>query len=74
MGDRILRRRETAQRVGVHRDTLRRMVAEGRFPRPRVITPSVQGWPESVVDEWIRTRPEVEDEPKVPEGEEVRHG
>lgn len=49
MSERVLRVRETAQRMGIARSTLFRWVREGHFPKPNHYGPRLIGWPESVV-------------------------
>lgn len=66
MGDRWLNKKQAAAKLGVCRKTLWKWLRDGVVPRPRRITDAYQGWPESVLDEWIRTRPEVEDVPARP--------
>lgn len=44
MNERIVRQKEAAQRLGVHRNTLRRWIRIGRFPKPIMIGPRVVGW------------------------------
>ena len=56
MGDKVLRRAEVQQRVGMGRSTLYAAIAEGRFPRPVKLGVRAVGWVSSEVDEWIEAR------------------
>jgi prophage regulatory protein len=54
---RILRWREVAQRTGLSRPTIWRLVRAGTFPRPvQLSSPAAVGWIASEVDAWIATR------------------
>ena len=59
MNDRILRRPEVQNLVGLSRSSLYARIATGDFPRPIKLgganSRSV-GWPESVINEWIADR------------------
>ena len=65
--DRLLRPKECAKRLGVHRATLYRMEARGEFPKRVVLrrdsfgNPRISGWWESDVKAWVdaQTRKEV---------------
>ena len=52
--ERMLRADEVAERLGVSRTTLYKMVEEGSFPRARKIHTKARGWPLSVVIKWIQ--------------------
>ncbi|MGA8610303.1 MAG: AlpA family phage regulatory protein [Xanthobacteraceae bacterium] len=57
-GDRILRPRSVAERVGVCRQQLYQMVRTGELPPPVAICGTrAVGWLESSIDQWIKTRP-----------------
>ena len=49
----ILRPREAAARLGIHRTTLWRAVRRGELPPPLHITRGAVGWPESVLVEFL---------------------
>lgn len=55
--ERILRVREVCERLSISRSTLYAMINNGEFPAGIKITVQRVGWPESVVDNWIRSRP-----------------
>lgn len=59
MTERILRRPEVQQLVGLSRSSLYSRMETGDFPRPiRLGGPNSRsvGWPESVVQQWIADR------------------
>jgi prophage regulatory protein len=63
MTERVLRTPETQARTGLGRTTIWRMEKAGQFPRRRQIGNGIVGWLESEVDEFIRSRPVVDDKP-----------
>jgi len=62
MMDRLLRPKECAERLGIHRATLYRMEARGEFPKRVVLMrnryghPTVAGWWESEVEAWAEAQ------------------
>ncbi|WP_408232203.1 MULTISPECIES: helix-turn-helix transcriptional regulator [Paraburkholderia] len=58
MGERILRRDEVAQRLGVSVPTVVRWYLKGLMPSPVRIGPRSVGWTESTVDAFIASRKE----------------
>jgi prophage regulatory protein len=56
MADRILRRKATAERVGLHVRQLERLEAAGKFPRKVKVSDRASGWLESDVTAWIAAR------------------
>jgi len=57
MSDRILRRREVEQRVGLSRSTIYYWMQRGQFPKPIRLAPSnAVGWRESQIEQWIADR------------------
>jgi prophage regulatory protein len=60
MPDRILRARATARRAGFSRTTLYREIQRGTFPRPIRLSSGLTGWKESVVEEWLASRPQTD--------------
>ncbi|MFD1786521.1 helix-turn-helix transcriptional regulator [Sphingomonas floccifaciens] len=54
--DRILRRAEVCQLIGLSRSSLYLMMEEGRFPRPIRLGRRAVGWKARAVDEWINQR------------------
>jgi prophage regulatory protein len=57
MIDRILRRPEVEHCTGLSRATLYEEIAGGRFPRPVRIARRAVGWPKSLIDAWLASRP-----------------
>lgn len=58
MVERILRRREVEQRVGLSRSTLYYYIQRNEFPAPVRLGPRAVGWRESQIDRWIEERQE----------------
>ena len=54
--DAILRAAAVAERIGLARPTIYRMIKDGEFPRPVKITTRAVGWRESDVAAWIASR------------------
>ena len=54
--DAILRVDAVAERIGLARPTIYRMVKDGEFPRPVKITTRAVGWRESDLSAWIASR------------------
>jgi prophage regulatory protein len=50
--ERLLRKKEIAQKLGLSTRTVDRKIADGLFPPGIKIGPSVR-WRESVIDQWI---------------------
>lgn len=57
MADRYIRRREVESLTGLSRTTIYDMMNRGDFPRPVKLTGKAVGWPESIVVEWLESRP-----------------
>lgn len=53
---RVIRPRETAQRVNLSLATLYRRAKDGTFPRPIRLGGNSSGWIENEVDGWIAAR------------------
>lgn len=51
--DRLLRLQEVKQRVGLGKTMIYALIAKGRFPKPRKITPATARWSEREIDAWI---------------------
>ena len=56
----ILRARQLAELLGVHRSTLWRWEQAGAFPLRRSFGPNTVGWLKSEIDEFIASRPVVD--------------
>ena len=61
MTDRILRRREVSAVTGLPRQSIRRLIKAGKFPKPFKVGPQSIGWKESTISEWIENLLEVPD-------------
>ena len=60
MEQRIMRRPEVLETVGIAVSTLYDWVASGRFPRPIRLGPKAVGWRVTDIDQWLAERPLVE--------------
>jgi len=58
MTDRILRKPEVLEMVGLRSTALYEAISEGRFPKPIQLTKRSVGWLESEVQEWIKEQAE----------------
>lgn len=56
MHERILRRPEVENIVGLSTSTLYTMMAEGEFPKPVKLGKRAVGWRHSIIENWIATR------------------
>lgn len=54
--DAMLRRPQVLLLLNVSRSTLYRMIQEGEFPAPVVLTPRIRAWPASVVHAWLKAK------------------
>jgi len=52
-GNRFIRRKEAAKKLGIGIATLDRWASEGRICKPSHIGPRASGWPESYLDALI---------------------
>ena len=53
---RILRMPQVRERTGLSRSTVYRLLEQGRFPTPISLSQNAVGWPEPVIDAWLRER------------------
>ena len=58
--DKILRRAEVIERVGLSYSTIFNMIKAGTFPKPRRVGKHAIGWLESEITAWIRNLPEAD--------------
>lgn len=58
-GRAMLRSRAVVERTGLSRTTIWRRVRSGTFPAPVDLGNGLIGWPESVVESWLKKRPRV---------------
>jgi predicted DNA-binding transcriptional regulator AlpA len=56
MGERMLRAKEAAKKLGLSDRTFRREVARGNIPRGILISEGTVGWRESAIDRVIADR------------------
>ena len=54
---RVMRRPEVERVTGISRSTLYEMIKSGEFPKPMRLGRRAVGWPETVVSEWLDSRP-----------------
>ncbi len=57
MSDRILRPAAVVVKTGQSRTTIWRGVRAGTFPAPLELGENSIGWLESVIDDWLKSRP-----------------
>jgi len=55
----MLRLPEVMDKVGLKTSTIYDMMAEGTFPRARLITGRAVGWFEHEIDGWLLSRPQM---------------
>ena len=58
--DKIIMENELLPTLPFGKTTLWNEVKEGRFPAPRRATPHRKGWLASEIDDWVKSRPVVE--------------
>ena len=58
MTNRIYRRPDVEQMIGLSRSTLYAMIAEGAFPRPIKLGKRAVGWREADLRTWLENRAE----------------
>lgn len=56
MNERIFRRPDVEQMVGLSRSTLYAMMAEGTFPKPLRLGKRAVGWRERDLRQWLDSR------------------
>lgn len=62
---RILRKHEVLKLTGLGKTWIDVLERRGEFPKRRQLSGRACGWLLAEVEDWIRSRPHVEDEPKV---------
>ncbi|WP_201302593.1 helix-turn-helix transcriptional regulator [Sphingomonas sp. T1] len=55
--DRLLRRQEVLDRVGLSRSLVYQMMKDNRFPRPLRLGKRAVAWSEAAINEWVANRP-----------------
>jgi prophage regulatory protein len=58
MTDKILRRKDVEAHIGLSRSTIYQAMSEGNFPKPIRIGRRAVGWPLSVIEDWLASRPQ----------------
>lgn len=58
MTEKILRRPQVEQLVGLSRSTIYALMASGDFPKPVRIGKRAVGWPESILNDWLTSKRE----------------
>jgi prophage regulatory protein len=53
---RMISAREAAERTGLSRRTIFRLVDRGEFPRPHALTVKALRWPSSVIEAWLASK------------------
>ncbi|MCY4397605.1 MAG: AlpA family phage regulatory protein [Rhodospirillaceae bacterium] len=56
--DRMVPIRRVAELTGLHRTTIYRLIKKGKFPPPYKVGERASRWPENVIREWVRGRPQ----------------
>lgn len=54
--NRVLRLPEVVERTGLPRDSVYRLAAQGKFPKPLKLSERSSGWLESEVESFIQNR------------------
>jgi prophage regulatory protein len=57
MAEHHLRRRAVEATTGLSRSTIYDMMDRNEFPRPIRIGKRAVAWPESAIEEWLKSRP-----------------
>lgn len=57
--ERVIRRKELLECVGLSYTSIWRLEKENQFPARRQISAGLVGWISSEVDEWLKSRPVV---------------
>jgi len=52
-GNRLLRITEVCHYTSVAKSTIWLWIAQGRFPKPISLSPSIKVWRKTAIDEWI---------------------
>lgn len=66
--DRLLRLRDVQEKTGMGRNTIYRMMNDGRFPCAVRPSPGMTRWKESEVDAWISDLPQAKSDEGIKEG------
>ena len=52
-GNQLLRIQEVSQQTSLAKSTINLWVAQGNFPKPTLLSPTLKVWRASDIDEWI---------------------
>jgi len=52
-GNQLLRIQEVSQLTSLAKSTINLWVAQGNFPKPTLLSPTLKVWRASDIDEWI---------------------
>ncbi len=56
----LLRIGEVCQLTSIAKSTINLWVAQGKFPKPILLSPTIKVWKQSVLQEWIDSHSETE--------------
>jgi prophage regulatory protein len=54
--DKLLRITDVSAKTTLAKSTIWLMMAKGEFPKPTKLSPAINVWKESQIDEWINSR------------------
>jgi prophage regulatory protein len=60
---RMLRLRDVIEITGLKRDSIYRLAAAGKFPRPRKLSERASAWNSREIQAWIESRPVATSQP-----------
>ena len=58
--NRILRRSQVEEQIGLSRSSIYQMMSEGAFPRPIKLGKRAVGWSEVEINDWLASRQRIE--------------
>jgi len=56
MQNRILRRSQVEERIGLSRSSIYQMISDGEFPLPIKLGKRAVGWSEIEINDWLNSR------------------
>lgn len=60
-GNQLLRIKEVSQLTSLAKSTINLWVAQGNFPKPSLLSPTLKVWRMQDIDEWINNQFETKD-------------
>ena len=54
--EKLLRITDVSKKTTLAKSTIWLKMAQGQFPKPTKLTPAINVWKESQIDEWINSR------------------